>query len=64
LHGEILQPAFDEIVNVGSMEQPVYFAEKEVKEAGVSVVLWYDGGGNILVRKTYSPEDLERVYCD
>lgn len=62
--GEILQPAFDEIVNVGTSDTPVYFAEKEVKEADVSVVVWYDSAGNILVRKTYSPEDLERLYCD
>ncbi|MFA0962528.1 WG repeat-containing protein [Roseivirga sp. BDSF3-8] len=62
--GEILQPGFDEIVNVGTEAHPVYFAEKEVREAGVSVVVWYDEAGKILIRETYPLEELELIYCD
>lgn len=62
--GIILASTFDDIINLGSMERPLYFAEKYVEEAGIHVVLYYDQNGQLLRRQVYDTKEYDRVYCD
>lgn len=61
--GFILQPTFSDIVNLGSATQPLYFTEKHVEEASISVVIYYDAEGRILRRQVFEADEYERIHC-
>ncbi len=62
--GEIIPPNFSDIINVGSDEEPLYFAEKNVEEAGIYVVIYYDKNGKFLRKQVYEESEYERIYCN
>jgi WG containing repeat len=62
--GIIIPPTFSAIVNVGSSEEPLYFTDKEVEEAGVHVVIYYDAFGKFLRKQVYEEEEYERILCE
>ena len=61
--GEVIPSNFSDIVNVGSPEEPMYFSEKNVEEAGIHVVIYYDKSGKLLRKQVYEEEEYERIYC-
>jgi hypothetical protein len=62
--GELIPANFSDIVNVGSVEDPIYFSEKNVEEAGIHVVIYYDENGKLLRKQAYEDDEYERIYCD
>ena len=63
-YGEVVSPTFNVIINIGTAEQPVYFAEKFVREADFYVIIYYDGKGNILRKQIFTDEaEYEKIYC-
>ena len=60
---ELLPPTYDDILNLGKSEQPIYFAEKRVKEADLFVVIYYNGDGEVIHKQTFSEEDYDHIYC-
>ncbi len=62
--GTIIPPTFSSIVNIGTAEYPLYFTDKEVEEAGVHVVIYYDKDGKFLRKQVYEEEEFERIYCE
>lgn len=62
--GEIIAPAFSDIVNIGSLGAPLYFAQKTIREAGYIVVVYYDREGAILRRQALTEEEFENLYCE
>jgi tetratricopeptide (TPR) repeat protein len=64
VRGEILPATFSDIINVGSEDNPLYFAEKKIEEAGIEVVIYYDARGKLLRKQVYEEEDYERIVCD
>lgn len=64
VRGKIIPFSFSDLVNVGSVEEPLYFTEKHVSEASVFVVIYYDRNGKMLRREVYEEaEDYEKIYC-
>jgi hypothetical protein len=61
--GFIIPATFSYVVNVGSIEEPVYFTEKHVEEASIFVVIYYDRNGKMLYRQVYEEEDYEKIFC-
>jgi WG containing repeat len=61
--GIIIPATFSTVVNVGSEEHPLYFTDKEVEEAGVHVVIYYDKDGKFLRKQVYEEDDFERIFC-
>lgn len=62
--GRIIPFSFSDLVNVGSVEEPLYFTEKHVSEASVFVVIYYDRNGQMLRREVYEEsDDYEKIYC-
>ena len=61
--GEIIPANFSDVINVGSAEEPLYFAEKNVEEAGIYVVIYYDKNGKFLRKQVYEESEYERIYC-
>ncbi|MBX7125238.1 MAG: hypothetical protein K1X47_06060 [Cyclobacteriaceae bacterium] len=62
-HGSLLGPTFHEIANTGTLDLPVYRCEKEVEEAGIIVVLFYDKTGKQIRRQLIEQEDYEKITC-
>jgi WG containing repeat len=62
--GIIIPPTFSAIVNLGTEEFPLYFTDKEVVEAGVHVVIYYDKDGKFLRKQVYEEEEFEKIYCE
>jgi hypothetical protein len=43
---------------------PMYFTERHIAEAGISVVIYYDYQGKIVRKQAMEAEEFEKVYCD
>lgn len=63
-HGEIVGATFNDIINIGTAEVPVYFAEKYIIEADFYVVIYYDATGKILRKQIFTEaEEYDKIYC-
>lgn len=58
-----LPPVYDDVYTLGKAANPVYFAEKRVKEAGLYVVIYYNSEGEAIHQQTFSEEDYDMIYC-
>ncbi len=61
--GMIIPPSFTYITNLGSDEEPLYFTAKEVEEASMVVVIYYDGEGKLLRKQVYEEDEYARLVC-
>ncbi|HTJ51694.1 MAG TPA: WG repeat-containing protein, partial [Cyclobacteriaceae bacterium] len=61
--GTIIPATFSDIKNLGTAEEPLYFTEKQVEEASLFVVIYYDKQANLMQRFVYEEDDYERLYC-
>jgi len=64
VHGIIINHTFNDIINVGSGEQPIYFAEKYIPEAEFYIVIYYSEAGEILRKQVFDDEEYEKIYCN
>lgn len=62
--GEVIAPTFNDIINLGSPTEPVYFTEKHVEEAEFYVVIYYDKNGALLYKQAFEGEDYPLIYCE
>jgi hypothetical protein len=62
--GTIIPTTFTDIINLGSEEEPFYFTEKNVEEAGIYVVIYYDRHGKLVRKQVFEEEDYDLIYCD
>ena len=61
--GVVVPASFTGIINLGTSEQPFYFTEKEVEEAGIFVVVYFDKQGKLVRKQAYEEEEYERILC-
>jgi hypothetical protein len=61
--GTIIPISFSDIINVGSSQRPLYFTEKDVAEAELYVVIYYDHEGKMLRKEIYDHDDYDNIYC-
>jgi hypothetical protein len=62
--GIVIPTSFNSINNVGTDEHPLYFTVKEVKEAQIYVVIYYDQLGKRIRKQVYEESDFEKIVCD
>ena len=63
-YGEVVGASFNDIINIGTIENPVYFAEKYILEADFYVIIYYDAKGKILRKQVFTEEEeYEKIYC-
>ncbi len=62
--GVIVPIQYSDIINLGNKEVPLYFTERHIEEAGISVVVYYDQHGKIIRKQAMETEDFEKIYCD
>jgi len=61
--GMIIPTSFSSITNVGSDDDPLYFTAKEVEEAGIVVVIYYNKDGELLRKQVYEDEEYAHIIC-
>lgn len=61
--GILIPATFSDIVNVGSDDEPLYFTEKNVEEAGIYVVIYYDHASKLIRRQVFEKEEYDKIYC-
>ncbi len=62
--GEVIPPLYSDIVNMGSVEEPVYFSEKNVEEAQIVIAIYFNDKGEMIRRQAFTPEEYEKIYCE
>ena len=62
-NGVIIAASFSFLMNLGSEEEPIYFTSKEVEEANIVVVIYYDRNGKLLRKQVYEDEEYARIVC-
>lgn len=62
--GELISPVYDDILNLGTVNNPLFYAEKQVKEADLYVVVYINNKGETIYKKAYPREDWLRILCD
>lgn len=62
--GQVLSPTYNDIINLGSEEQPLYFAEKHVREAEFFVVVYTDSKGSPIRSQAFRSEEYDKIYCE
>ncbi|HLF33694.1 MAG TPA: WG repeat-containing protein [Cyclobacteriaceae bacterium] len=63
VNGLVVNISFTDILNIGTTEGPVYFAEKYIQEADIYIVIYYAPDGSVIRKQVYSPEEYEKIYC-
>jgi hypothetical protein len=61
--GTIIAPTFTDIINLGDADHPFYFTEKQVEEAGIFVVVYFDQTGKLVRKHAYEEEEYDRILC-
>lgn len=62
--GEVLPPVYNDLLNLGSTEDPVYYTETKVEEAIFFVITYFDAGGRKIRQQAMANEDYEVIYCE
>lgn len=62
--GLIIKPTLDDVQNLGTPGQPLYFGEKYIPEAEFYVVIYYDGDGRTLRRQVFDRDEYQRIVCE
>lgn len=63
-HGEVIPPTLDDILQIGSGSDLVYFSDKYVDEANLHVVVYFDRMGNILRKEALEEDQFDKIYCE
>lgn len=64
LQGELIPPAFSEIIYLGDETVPLFLAAKNVAEAGLVVVAYFDRQGKRVRRQAYDDDEIEQLVCE
>jgi hypothetical protein len=62
--GLIINPTFNDILNIGSADEPIYFTEKYISEAEFYIVIYYNSKGEIIRKQVFTDEEYDKIYCN
>lgn len=63
-NGDFLPPEFTDILNIGTKDQPIYFADQHLSSAGYHVVSYLNILGDLIYSKAYRKREFEKIICD
>ncbi|MBL6447080.1 WG repeat-containing protein [Fulvivirga sp. 29W222] len=62
--GKIISATYNDVINVGTEAEPIFFAEKHIAEADLYIVIYYDMAGHPIRKQTFETADYPLIYCD
>ncbi len=60
----LLNPKFNEIINLGTQGDPVFFVEQFSPEAAYHIVFYLNKYGERIASEAYRPPEFERILCE
>jgi hypothetical protein len=63
-YGEILPPQYNDIVNLGTIDDPVYFSEQHLPRAEFYVVTYSDRYGKVIRSQAFRSAEYDMIYCE
>lgn len=63
VNGDMLKPEFTDIMNIGTENLPIFFADQHLSQAGYHVVSYMDKSGNLIYSKAYRKDEFEEIIC-
>jgi len=64
LKGEVVAAGYNDVINIGTIKTPIFFAEKYIDEADFYIAIYYNKEGKIIRRQAFNDEDYDLIYCD
>lgn len=62
--GFIVPHEYTDINNIGTLENPIYLAERFFSAADYYLLIYYDRHGNIIRKQGLEPDAYDQIYCD
>lgn len=62
--GIVVPIQYTDVVNLGTREQPLYYTERYITEAGITVLVYYDHRGRVVRSQALENDELEKITCD
>jgi hypothetical protein len=63
-YGLIVNPTFNDVLNIGTEDHPIYFTEKYISEAEFYIVIYYNSTGDIIRKQVFTSEEYDKIYCN
>ncbi len=63
-HGIVVPIQYTDVVNLGTQEHPLYYTERHITEAGITVVVYFDRSGKTVRSQALEAEELDKISCD
>ena len=64
ISGHVVSPTFNDVYNIGTASNPVFFAEKYIHEAEFYIVIYYSKKGEIIRKQVFTDDEYWKVYCE
>ena len=61
--GMLLNPGFNDIINLGTTKESVFFTEKYIPEADYFVVIYYNHKMDVIRKQVFDSGNYDQVYC-
>jgi len=62
--GELLDPEFTDILNIGTVDKAIFLVEQYLSQAKYHVVSYLNESGELLFSNAYREEEFEKIVCD
>jgi len=62
--GTVIPVQYTEVINLGTRDLPLYFTERFITEAGISVVVYFDQHGKTIRSQALEGDELEKITCE
>lgn len=62
--GLLIPPMYNDIINIGTPENPIFFAEERLETANFYVVTYFNSSGETIKSQAYRTNEYELIYCD
>jgi len=64
IHGVVIPIQYSDVINLGSKDMPLYFTERNIKEAAISVVVYFDYQGKVIRKQAMESDEFDRISCN
>ena len=61
--GSFINISFTDILDIGTENCPVYFAEKYIPEAELYIIIYYSNSGEVIRKQVFTSGEYSNIYC-
>ncbi len=61
--GRLMTDEYSQIINLGTYEEPFYFAERYMSQANLYIILYFDKNGKVVRKQSLTEEEYAKIGC-